>query len=163
MGDVGGFHGSLVILLYLIGQYFSSKLFVASITENFYCQKNDSQTGTDKDSKFEGGTKTFQEDEMNESDREKKDKSKIDVKVLASNFKSIKISKFQLLTDPILRTLCCSFSLYNCFFCKSCRKQNMLISKAEKKFEEELNLESHFMKLRDSYDITKNMINADIR
>jgi hypothetical protein len=39
----------------------------------------------------------------------------------------------------------------------------MLISKAEKKFEEELNLESHFMKLRDSYDITKNMINADIR
>ena len=54
LGDVGGFQGSLVIILYLFGEYFSSHLLAASIAGQFYKQKV-----TPKKSKgsgtFEGG------------------------------------------------------------------------------------------------------------
>lgn len=39
LGDVGGFYGSLVLMLYLIGEYFSSHLLEASIASSFYLQK----------------------------------------------------------------------------------------------------------------------------
>ena len=47
LGDVGGFQGSLIIILYLFGEFFSSKLLAASIASSFYLQKSDSKEDND--------------------------------------------------------------------------------------------------------------------
>lgn len=55
LGDVGGFQGSLIIILYLFGEFFSSKLLAASIAKSFYLQKSDNGGNRD-DQDYEGGS-----------------------------------------------------------------------------------------------------------
>lgn len=50
LGDVGGFQGSLVIILFLFGEYFSSHLLNAAIASTFYSQKT-----KQKKTFYEGG------------------------------------------------------------------------------------------------------------
>jgi 1-acyl-sn-glycerol-3-phosphate acyltransferase len=56
---------------------------------------------------------------------------------------------------------CCSLSILDCI--PSCRRQSRSLRKAEEKFSQELDIELLLMKLRDSYDLTKNMINKEYR
>jgi hypothetical protein len=68
MGDVGGFQGSLIIVLYLIGEYFSSKLLSAAIAETFYLSKSGKNNTSAVAPSFEGGEiqkQKFREDYKN--------------------------------------------------------------------------------------------------
>ena len=56
---------------------------------------------------------------------------------------------------------CCGQSLYDC--CPSTRRLNKLLEMAEDKFSEELDVAQLLMKLRDSYDLTKNMVKKEYR
>jgi hypothetical protein len=39
LGDLGGFYQAVDLLVFMIGQFFSSKLFIASIASQFYSRK----------------------------------------------------------------------------------------------------------------------------
>ena len=39
LGDLGGFYQAIDLMVFMIGQFFSSKLFMASISSNFYFRK----------------------------------------------------------------------------------------------------------------------------
>ena len=156
LGDVGGVHGSLIIILYLFGEYFSSKLLSASIANSFYSQKIASKGK--KSGLFEGGenSKQYEEDKKDVIQTQPTMRSKI-----KEEFGPIEPSMIQVLTDPICRMFCCGQSLYDC--CPSTRRQNRLLEMAEDKFSEELDVAQLLMKLRDSYDLTKNMVKKEYR
>lgn len=61
LGDVGGFQGSMIIILYLLGEYFSSHLLTASLAGSLYLTKIRSPR-VESGEQFEGGSKTYDED-----------------------------------------------------------------------------------------------------
>ena len=40
LGDLGGFYQAIDLLVFMIGQFFSSRLFIASIASKLYSKKN---------------------------------------------------------------------------------------------------------------------------
>jgi len=65
------------------------------------------------------------------------------------------------LVDPICRAFCCGKSLFDAT--SKCRKQTRLLQRAEARFGDELDIEHLITKLRDSYDLTRNMVKKDYR
>jgi hypothetical protein len=43
LGDIGGFQGALILIFFILGEYFSGKFLLAAIAENLYKQKNKKQ------------------------------------------------------------------------------------------------------------------------
>ena len=39
MGDIGGFKEAILLIIFMFGEYFSSKLFVAKVAEDLYLKK----------------------------------------------------------------------------------------------------------------------------
>ena len=155
---MGGFYGSLIIILYLFGEFFSSRLLAASIANSFYMQKKRRQTAK-QNKYFEGGTK----DVRNEASIEGSTKlnNKAPTSGLDTEFVPIELNTLLVLTDPIFRSFCCGKSLFDCF--KSTRRQNQLLAMAETRFSDELDIEKLLLKLRNSYDVTKNMVKKEYR
>ena len=65
MGDVGGFYASLDILVYIFGQFFSAKFFMASIANTFFVLLNSSHEEDDEDQTSPPKNSQFPEDESN--------------------------------------------------------------------------------------------------
>ena len=110
LGDIGGFKEALLILLVTIGEYFSSKFFIAKVAKELYKKK---KTDDASNSFFEGGSK-------NARKNYKEDKSSV---IISSNgqskpdlslyFESISFSSFVLLVNPFFETLFCGKSPLN--------------------------------------------------
>jgi hypothetical protein len=58
LGDLGGFYQALDILVFMIGSFFSSKMFLASLAENFYKRKlTDEEIDDNRKKSKKGGKK----------------------------------------------------------------------------------------------------------
>ena len=96
IGDVGGFQQAMLMLFYIIGEYFSAKYLLKSIAEVLYLQKVEDN----KNIKVSKSNKTFQGEGGTEE------------QTLEKMFKNIKINSFYMLCDPVLKCLCpCSKTL----------------------------------------------------
>ena len=99
-----------------MGEYFSSKFFIAKVAQELYYKK---RTDSDGDT-YEGGSrdkkKKYKEDNksiiISQNGQEKPD--------LTLFFDSIKFSKFVLLLNPLFETLLCGYTPFN--LCKRSRE-----------------------------------------
>jgi hypothetical protein len=86
----------MLMLFYIIGEYFSAKYLLKSIAEVLYLQKVEDN----KNIKVSKSNKTFQ------------GKGGTEEQTLEKMFKNIKINSFYMLCDPVLKCLCpCSKTL----------------------------------------------------
>lgn len=76
-------------------------------------------------------------------------------------FEPIKTNTFVLLIDPILDSLFYGYSPLHC--CKRFKNQAKTLEIVKGKLEEELDVIKMLNKIRDSYDIIKNLVNKDTR
>jgi len=131
IGDVGGFQQAMLMLFYMIGEYFSAKYLLKSIAETLYLKKNDDSGNVMKkdliqDIEVEGGEQT-----------------------IANMFSKIEINSLYLLVDPFMKCFCP--------LSKQMKLQRKILEQVDKRFLEELDVILLLEKLRDSYDLLSNM------
>mmetsp|Transcript_14830 Transcript_14830/g.22996 ORF Transcript_14830/g.22996 Transcript_14830/m.22996 type:complete len:457 (-) Transcript_14830:84-1454(-) len=174
LGDIGGFYGALDLIVFMIGEFFSSKFFIASIAGTLYMQSR-SGGGGDNDEEPRDKSrrnrkkgdknlgKTYTEDDgrgtdrpmLTDKDGQQKSKFSTHMKTVEKKFEEIKFSTFDLLMDPLLGYVFC--------FCKPCMKsagffqRPEVLTKCEDKFTEELEITTLLSKIRDSYDMLRHL------
>lgn len=127
LGDVGGFKEALLMLFYIVGEYFSAKMLLASVAEKFFLTKKDAPKPQEKkqpnDEPNSGTLKKFKEESNSDDDRSAGTKG-VSVENIDGLFKKINISVVMLLIDPLV-SICC-FPFNSCTRCFCIRQRKIL-------------------------------------
>lgn len=157
LGDLGGFYGAIDILIFMIGEFFSAKLFMASIAGSFYTRK----LLDEEKKKVRNNSKSFSEDNSMSQAHMVIDEPKLDFYGIANQFSDIKISFFNVMIDPILACVLRP--------CKSCNRtsgyniRSKMLERCEDKYANELEVTNLINKLRDTYGMTHGLRSKEQR
>lgn len=135
------------MIFMIFGHYFSSQFFDAKIANELYLEKV-------KPGNAERGR--YQPKIVNKDDQ----KTILNEDDFNQHFRPINISVFKLMLEPLFRVIC--FPLCACNTC-GCKKQRRLLHIAKKRFEKEMEVTHVLKKIRDSYDILKNLQRKEYR
>ena len=109
LGDIGGFNDAVTSIFALAGAFFSSRFVTAALAKDLFMEKKATyhrKHQRERPHKSELSAESAKIANKNEARRQ-----------ILNNFDEIDISKFQILTDPMMACLCIPFA-----FCCSCVK-----------------------------------------
>ena len=107
IGDLGGFNDAVTMLFAVAGAFFSSRFVTAALAKDLFMEKNKNYHRKNVD-KNRDTTSDQAWDEVNKNENRRQ---------ILGNFNEIDISKFQILTDPMMSSFCFPFA----YCCKCVR------------------------------------------